>query len=71
LQQLQVLKQDPTIGVHLSGKKIAEILSLELGEKELYGENIAVHEQLATQSAGQEAEAQNAENLALKAEQGL
>ncbi len=71
LQQLQQFKADQTVGVHLSGKKIAEILAMELGEKELYGENISIQEQLETQQASQEAEVQNIEDLEVKQEQGL
>lgn len=71
LQQLNLFKQDPTVAPHLSGKKIAEILSMELNEKSLYGENIAVQEQLETQKAMQDAEAQNAEDLEMKASVGL
>lgn len=63
LQNVQMFKGDPTVAPHLSGKKIAEILADELGEKALYGENITVQEQLETQEAMQEAEAQNMENL--------
>lgn len=71
IQQMMALKQDPTIAPHLSGKKVAEILAHELGEMELYGANIAVQEQLETQQASQDAEAQNMEDLEIAAEQGL
>ncbi len=71
IQQMLALKADPTIGAHLSGKKVAELIADELGEKELYGENIAVQEQLETQRAVQDAEAQNVEDLTVAAEQGL
>ncbi len=71
INQLLQIKADPTVGVHLSGKKIAEIIAEELGEEALYGENIAVQEQLETQSAAQDAEAQNLEELEVAAEEGI
>lgn len=70
LQQMMAVKQDPSIAPHLSGKKVAEIIAMELGERELFGDNIAVQEQLETQRAMQDAEAQNAEDLAVAAETG-
>jgi len=39
-------------------------------EPRLFGENVAVKEQLETQTAMQEAEVQNQEQLAMAAEQG-
>lgn len=71
ITQMLQLKQDPSIGVHLSGKRIAELIAYELGEQELYGENVAVEEQLETQRAAQDAEAQNMEELQVAAEEGL
>lgn len=71
LQQLAQFKSDPTIAPHLSGKAIARLLSEELGEKELYGENISVQEQLETQRQVQDAEAQNINELEEKAELGM
>ncbi|MBL4795787.1 MAG: hypothetical protein JKY50_00075 [Oleispira sp.] len=57
LQQLWQIKQgDPTVGVHLSGKMMAQVLSEELGEKDFFGENIGVAEGLDTQEASREAE---------------
>lgn len=67
----QVKQQDPSVAAHLSGKMLAKILAEELGESKLYGENIAVTEQLETQQAMQDAEAVNQENLAIKAESGI
>jgi len=61
---------DPTVGAHLSGKEFARIMSEELGEPKLYGENISVMEQLETQQAVQEAEMQNQEQLMLAQELG-
>lgn len=71
IQQMMALKSDPSVAPHLSGKKVAEILAFELGEMDLFGENIAVQEQLATQQAAQDAEAQNMEDLEIAAENGL
>ena len=71
LQNLQALKADPSVATHLSGKVVARMLAEELGEKELYGENIAVTEQLETQEAMQDAEVLGQENLAIAEEQGL
>ena len=59
------------VAAHLSGKMLAKILADELGESKLYGENIAVTEQLETQQAMQDAEAVNQENLAIKAQNGI
>ena len=70
ITQMLQLKADATIGAHLSGKKVAEIISIELGEEALYGENIAVQEQLETQKAMQDAEAQNVEDLQIAADEG-
>jgi hypothetical protein len=71
LNQIIQIKQDQTIGVHLSGKVIARILADELGEKELFGENISVEEQMETQRVAQDAEADNQEDLMVSAEQGI
>lgn len=71
LSQLMQIKANPEIGVHLSGKVAARLFAEELGEDELYGENVAIEEQQETQSIMQDAEADNMENLAVSAEQGL
>ena len=70
-QMLQIKIGDPTVGVHMSGKKIAEILAQELGEEELYGENIAIAEQQNTQRAGRDAEADELEEMEVNAELGI
>lgn len=70
-QMLQVKASDPTVAPHLSGKETARIIAMELGEEKLYGENVAVREQLETQQAMQDAEADNVERLQLAQEQGL
>lgn len=72
LQQIMQMKaMDPTIGAHMSGKLIAKIFSEELDEQELFGENISVFEQMETQKAALDAEADMQEDLEVKAEQGL
>jgi hypothetical protein len=72
LTQLYQLKlADPTIAPHLSGKEMAKIMAEELGEYRLYGENIAVAEQLETQQAAQEAEAINQEQLMVAQQMGI
>lgn len=72
LQQIMQMKaMDPTIGAHMSGKLIAKIFSEELDEQELFGENISVFEQMETQKAAMDAEADMQEDLEVKAEQGL
>ena len=72
LQQIMQLKSmDPTVGAHMSGKLIAKIFSEELDEQALFGENISVFEQMETQKAALDAEADMQEDLEVKAEQGL
>lgn len=71
LNSILQAKQDPTIGVHLSGKEMAKIYSEELGEEKLYGENIAVDEQKSTQAASIDAEAETLEDQAVSAELGI
>lgn len=67
---IQVRLADPSVGAHLSGKKIAEIMAEEVGEPDLFKPTVAIEEQLEIQEASQDAEAQNFENLALKQELG-
>ena len=70
-QMYQIKLQDPSVAAHLSGKEFARIMATELGEPELFSENIAVAEQLATQQQMQEAEAVNQEQLMIAKETGL
>lgn len=70
-QLWQVKAGDPSVSVHLSGKEFARILSEELGEPKLFGENIAIQEGLETQQQQQNAEVTNQENLAVKANLGM
>lgn len=72
ITQLAAIKAgDPSVAPHISGKEIAKILADELGEFKLFGDNIAVKEQLETQQAMQDAEAQNQEDLMNAADGGL
>jgi hypothetical protein len=59
------------VAPHLSGKELARILADELGESTLFGENIAIEEQLETQQATQEADALNQERMMMQAEEGI
>ena len=70
-QLYQIKAADPSVAVHLSGKEFARIVSEELGEPRLFGENIAVQEQMKTQEVMQDAEAINEENLMKAAEEGI
>jgi hypothetical protein len=70
-QLMQIKNSDPTVAPHLSGRIQAKILAEELGEMEMYGENIAVKEQAKTQSAMADAEADMMEDMEIKAEQGF
>ena len=70
-QVMQIKSMDPTVGVHISGKLVAKLLAEELREEALYGENISVYEQMSTQKASLDAEADMQEDLEVKAEQGL
>ena len=70
-QLFQIKAADPTVSAHLSGKEFAKIISEELGEASLFGENISVSEQLETQTQMQNAEAVNQENLMTQEEMGI
>jgi len=70
-QLYQIKAADPTVAAHLSGKEFAKIISEELGESSLFGENISVSEQLETQTQMQNAEAVNQENLMTQEEMGI
>jgi hypothetical protein len=72
LSQLMMIKaNDPSVSPHLSGKRIARIFAEELGELSLFGENIAVQEQMETQMAMQDSQVDMEENMVEKAERGL
>jgi hypothetical protein len=70
-QLFQIKASDPTIGVHLSGKEFARILTEELGEPALFSENISVKEQMDTQKVATEAQVQFEEQQQVMAEKGL
>lgn len=67
----QVKASDPSVAAHLSGKEFARIISEELGEPSLFGENIAISEQLETQTQVQNAEVVNQENLMMQSQMGI
>jgi hypothetical protein len=67
----QIKQSDPSVAVHLSGKAFAKIISDELGEPTLFGENIAIQEQMSTQEVAQDAEADAMEKQQIKADLGL
>lgn len=67
----QIKASDPSVAAHLSGKKFAQILAEELQEPELFGENIAITEQMETQMAAQDREADMMEMMQITAENGL
>ena len=71
LNQLIQIKQDPSVGAHLSGKEIARLLSEELGEDSLFGEGIAIKEQQELATKTQDAEAQMMSRAQTAAETGL
>jgi hypothetical protein len=59
------------VAAHMSGKEFARILAEELGEPDLFGENVAVREQAETQMAAMDQEADTMEQLNIAAENGL
>lgn len=70
-QLIQLKATDPSVSAHLSGKLLARILAEELGEADLFKENIAITEQQAVQEAMENSEADHLEGLMIKQEQGL
>jgi hypothetical protein len=72
LQQLwQIKSSDPTVSAHMSGKEFARILAEELGEKNLFSENVSVYENYETQKTAQEVQLiANEENM-IAMEQGI
>lgn len=71
LQNLIQMKQDPTIGVHMSGKELARILALELDEPDLFSDNIAIFEQQETSRLVNETEVQMEEEEQIALEEGI
>ena len=71
IQGLNAQRQDPTIGVHLSGKEIAKLLAQEIGEDQVYEENVGLFEQMETQKMGQELQVEEQERQIVASETGL
>lgn len=71
LNHVQAVMGNPAVGAHISGKKIAQMMADLLNEPDLYGENIAIKEQEATQVANADSEANVMETLQVAAEEGL
>ena len=71
IQMAAVKAQDPTVAPHLSGKELARIIAYELGEPTLFADNIAIDEQMETQSKVQDLQAANEERLMEASEMGL
>ncbi len=72
LQQMWMAKSnDPTVSTHLSGKEFARIMAEELGEPSLFGDNIAVFEQMSTQRIVQEAQIQMQTEQQVAADEGM
>ena len=72
LQQLIGLKANmPDVGVHFSGLTIAKIISEEVKEPGLFGQNIQVSETLETQKIANDAAVDLEEDQQLKAEEGF
>lgn len=69
--QLQAAKQDPSVAPHISGKSIAKILAEEIGEPDIYGENVAVLEQMETAQMSQTAQVVSEETSEIAVESGL
>jgi hypothetical protein len=67
----QIKASDPTVASHLSGKEFARLLADELGEPALFGENIAVTEQLETQKVVTEAQVEFEAEQEEMAEEGM
>ncbi len=71
IQALNAQRQDPTIGVHLSGEKIAKLMAEELGEEDLYESNVGLLEQMATQKLANELQVEEQERQSVALETGL
>lgn len=72
LQQLwQIKSGDPSVAAHMSGKEFARIMAEELGEKSLFGDNIAVYENFETQKTVQEMQVMAEEDTMMAIEEGL
>lgn len=67
----QTALSDPSIKAHISGKEMARIITEELGEEKLFGENIALFEQAETQRMMNEISVNLQEEEAAAAEEGV
>lgn len=70
-QLWQIKAGDPTVSAHMSGKEFARIMAEELGEKSLFGENIAIYENYETQKVAQEVQLMADEENAIAMEEGI
>ena len=68
---LQVKAAMPDVGVHWSGKRIAELMAQELEEDSLYEENVQVAETMETQGAMQDQQVEAQDTQQIKAEFAL
>lgn len=72
LQQLWQLKlADPSVGVHFSGKLFAKLLAQELGEENLFSDNVSVFEQTDTQRIIAESQIQTEEQQLAAIDEGV
>lgn len=67
----QIKASDPQVGAHISGKRMAQLITEELGEEGLFGENVAIEEQFETLRRQQDLEANMEEELANQQELGV
>ena len=67
----QIALSDPSIKAHISGKEMARIITEELGEEKMFGENIALFEQAETQRMMSEISVNLQEEEAAAAEEGV
>ncbi len=67
----QTALSDPSIKAHISGKGMARIITEEIGEEKLFGENIALFEQAETQRMMNEISVNMQEEEVAAAEEGV
>jgi len=70
-QLWQIKAGDPTVSAHMSGKEFARIMAEELGEKSLFGDNIAIYENYESQKVAQEVQLMADEENAIAMEEGI
>lgn len=71
LTQLLQARADPSIGAHISGKQTARLLTEEIGETSLFGDNVSIYEQIESQEAMNEASVDAEERSMIAEEEGL